>query len=243
MTGAEIAGTRHYAAPEQLGELPGGWVGKWSDVYGWARTCCYALFQNAEPTFQNYKKIPDVPGGAAGPVPRAATRSTGLPTSRRCWTSWSRSSRTCRSRNRRNRPAPPPPPHGRSVVTPAPAPAPTPAVLPLTADEEKKIAWRTAERNGTAESYERVLRTATFQGTARRSQRGTTPHGCCAWSSSKTWTMCRCGSGISPMRTPAECEADWQRMPAFLKLSARALFSELSHRAASDCHSPCESRS
>ncbi len=66
MTGAMIAGTRHYAAPEQLGELPGVRVGTWSDVYGWAKTCCYALFQNAEPTFLDYKKIPEMLGVLLG---------------------------------------------------------------------------------------------------------------------------------------------------------------------------------
>ena len=58
MTGAEIAGTRHYAAPEQLGELPGVRVGPKSDVYGFAKTCCYALFQNTEPTLREWDKAP-----------------------------------------------------------------------------------------------------------------------------------------------------------------------------------------
>ena len=58
MTGAEIAGTRHYAAPEQLGELPGVHVGPKSDVYGFAKTCCYALFQNTEPTLREWDKAP-----------------------------------------------------------------------------------------------------------------------------------------------------------------------------------------
>ncbi|HVS40554.1 MAG TPA: protein kinase [Gemmataceae bacterium] len=62
MTGAQIAGTRHYAAPEQMGELPGVRVGTWSDVYGWAKTCCYALFQNTEPTFLDYRKLPETLG-------------------------------------------------------------------------------------------------------------------------------------------------------------------------------------
>ena len=58
MTGAEIAGTRHYAAPEQLGELPGVRVGPKSDVYGFAKTCCFALFQNTEPTLREWDKAP-----------------------------------------------------------------------------------------------------------------------------------------------------------------------------------------
>ncbi len=60
MTGADVAGTRHYAAPEQMGELPGARVGTWSDVYGWAKSCCYALFQNTEPTYLDYKKVPEL---------------------------------------------------------------------------------------------------------------------------------------------------------------------------------------
>ena len=59
MTGSEIAGTRHYAAPEQMGELPGVRVGPKADIYGFAKTCCYALFQNTEPTLIDYKTIPE----------------------------------------------------------------------------------------------------------------------------------------------------------------------------------------
>ena len=58
MTGAEIAGTRHYAAPEQLGELPGVRAGPKADVYGFAKTCCYALFQNTEPTLREWDRVP-----------------------------------------------------------------------------------------------------------------------------------------------------------------------------------------
>ena len=59
MTGAAIAGTRRYAAPEQMGELPGVRVGPQADVYGFAKTCCFALFQNTEPTLLDYKKVPE----------------------------------------------------------------------------------------------------------------------------------------------------------------------------------------
>src|SRR5207244_2531676 len=55
-----------YAAPEQMGELIGVRVGPWSDVYGWAKTCCYALFQNTEPTYLEYKKIPESLGVLLG---------------------------------------------------------------------------------------------------------------------------------------------------------------------------------
>jgi hypothetical protein len=59
MTGAAIAGTRHYAAPEQMGELPGVRVGPRADIYSFAKTCCFALFQNTEPTLLDYKKVPE----------------------------------------------------------------------------------------------------------------------------------------------------------------------------------------
>ncbi len=59
MTGAAIAGTRRYAAPEQMGELPGVRVGPRADIYGFAKTCCFALFQNTEPTLLDYKKVPE----------------------------------------------------------------------------------------------------------------------------------------------------------------------------------------
>jgi serine/threonine protein kinase len=53
-----IAGTVDYAAPEQLGKLPGVRIGPPADIYGFAKTCCYALFETAEPTFQDYQRLP-----------------------------------------------------------------------------------------------------------------------------------------------------------------------------------------
>src|SRR5207249_11069344 len=53
-----VAGTLEYAAPEQLGRLSGVRVGPAADVYGFARSLCFALFETAEPTFQDWKKIP-----------------------------------------------------------------------------------------------------------------------------------------------------------------------------------------
>jgi serine/threonine protein kinase len=58
VVGTSIAGTLDYAAPEQLGKLPGVRVGPAADVYGFAKTFCFALFQNTEPTFQDWQKIP-----------------------------------------------------------------------------------------------------------------------------------------------------------------------------------------
>jgi hypothetical protein len=53
-----IAGTMEYAAPEQMGKLPGVKVGTPADIYGLAKTCCYALFETTEPTFQDWQRLP-----------------------------------------------------------------------------------------------------------------------------------------------------------------------------------------
>jgi serine/threonine protein kinase len=58
VTGSSIAGTLDYAAPEQMGRLPNVPVGPYSDVYGFAKTCCYALFRTPQPTFQHWQRIP-----------------------------------------------------------------------------------------------------------------------------------------------------------------------------------------
>jgi serine/threonine protein kinase len=44
-----FAGTIDYAAPEQMGRLPGVAVGPYSDVYGFAKTCYFALLGTPEP--------------------------------------------------------------------------------------------------------------------------------------------------------------------------------------------------
>jgi uracil-DNA glycosylase family 4 len=58
LTGSSIAGTLDYAAPEQMGKLPGAAVGPASDIYGFARTCCYALFQTPQPLLRHWRSIP-----------------------------------------------------------------------------------------------------------------------------------------------------------------------------------------
>ncbi len=58
LAGASIAGTLEYAAPEQMGKLKGVAVGTYSDIYGFGKTCCFALFGTASPTFQHWQKIP-----------------------------------------------------------------------------------------------------------------------------------------------------------------------------------------
>jgi uracil-DNA glycosylase family 4 len=56
--GGSIAGTLEYAAPEQMGKLPGAAVGPAADVYGFARTCCYALFQTPQPLPRHWRSVP-----------------------------------------------------------------------------------------------------------------------------------------------------------------------------------------
>ena len=57
LTGSSIAGTLDYAAPEQMGKLAGK-VQPCSDVYGFGRTCCYALFQTPQPLPRHWRGIP-----------------------------------------------------------------------------------------------------------------------------------------------------------------------------------------
>lgn len=57
--GYSIAGTLDYAAPEQLGKLPGVAPGPYTDIYGLARTCCYALFKTTQPLRKHWRDIPE----------------------------------------------------------------------------------------------------------------------------------------------------------------------------------------
>lgn len=57
---SSIAGTVDYAAPEQMGWLAGVPVGPYSDVYGWGKTVCYALFKTPTPGSRHFK-AKDVP--------------------------------------------------------------------------------------------------------------------------------------------------------------------------------------
>jgi hypothetical protein len=58
MIGSSIAGTLDYSAPEQMGRRKEP-VGPYSDVYGWAKTCCYALFQTTQPLMKHWKSVPE----------------------------------------------------------------------------------------------------------------------------------------------------------------------------------------
>ena len=77
LAGSSIAGTLEYAAPEQMGKLKGIPVGPYSDVFGFGKTCCFALFGTpaaAIPLEEHHEQ----PGGRAGALPaRAAGRPAG----------------------------------------------------------------------------------------------------------------------------------------------------------------------
>jgi serine/threonine protein kinase len=57
--GRSIAGTLHYAAPEQMGRLPDVPVGAYSDVYGFGRTCYYALLKVPDPDDEEKEELPE----------------------------------------------------------------------------------------------------------------------------------------------------------------------------------------
>jgi serine/threonine protein kinase len=57
--GRSIAGTMHYAAPEQMGQAPGVPVGAYSDVYGFGRTCYYALLKDPDPDDEEKETLPE----------------------------------------------------------------------------------------------------------------------------------------------------------------------------------------
>jgi tRNA A-37 threonylcarbamoyl transferase component Bud32 len=58
VTGYSIAGTRDYSAPEQLGLLAGVSASPASDVYGFGKTCCFALFKTCNPLRKHWGSIP-----------------------------------------------------------------------------------------------------------------------------------------------------------------------------------------
>jgi serine/threonine protein kinase len=58
LSGSSIVGTLDYAAPEQMGKLPGVAVGAYSDIYGFGKTCCYALFKTTHPLPKHWNSLP-----------------------------------------------------------------------------------------------------------------------------------------------------------------------------------------
>jgi serine/threonine protein kinase len=59
VVGSSIAGTVDYAAPEQMGKLPGARVGPPADVYGFGRTACFALFGTPSPLRAHWGQVSD----------------------------------------------------------------------------------------------------------------------------------------------------------------------------------------
>src|SRR5262249_20960980 len=57
LAGSSIAGTIDYAAPEQMGRLPGVPVSPRSDVYGFGKTCCYPMFETPTPLNKYWKTV------------------------------------------------------------------------------------------------------------------------------------------------------------------------------------------
>ncbi len=59
VSGTSIAGTIDYAAPEQMGKLPGAPIGPPADIFGFGKTSCYALFQTPSPMRSHWQMIPE----------------------------------------------------------------------------------------------------------------------------------------------------------------------------------------
>ncbi len=57
LRGRSIAGTIDYAAPEQMGKMPGVPVDRASDVFGFARTCYFALFGTPYPKAKHFDRL------------------------------------------------------------------------------------------------------------------------------------------------------------------------------------------
>jgi serine/threonine protein kinase len=59
LLGNSIAGTWEYGSPEQMGKLPDVSLGPYSDVYGFGRTCYYALFTTPDPDDHEKEGLPE----------------------------------------------------------------------------------------------------------------------------------------------------------------------------------------
>ena len=90
MIGSTIAGTLHYAAPEQLDPNRTWEIGPHSDVFGFGRTCYFTLFREPYPDQEDIDSLPSRGRTSWAVAPRR--RSTaGRRTSRRCLRAWPRS--------------------------------------------------------------------------------------------------------------------------------------------------------
>ena len=59
MIGSAVAGTLNYAAPEQLDSSRSREVGPHSDVFGFGRTCLFALFKKTQPRAREIGSLPE----------------------------------------------------------------------------------------------------------------------------------------------------------------------------------------
>jgi serine/threonine protein kinase len=59
VAGSSVAGTLDYAAPEQVGKLPGVKPGAAADVYSFSKTVCFALFGTPTPRRDHWKRVPE----------------------------------------------------------------------------------------------------------------------------------------------------------------------------------------
>lgn len=57
LIGMSIAGTLDFSAPEQMGKRKDP-PGPYSDMYGWAKTCCYALFRTTQLLRSHWNQLP-----------------------------------------------------------------------------------------------------------------------------------------------------------------------------------------
>ena len=105
MIGSAVAGTLHYAAPEQLDPDRSREVGPHSDVFGFGRTCYFALFREPYPDQEDLDTLPQPWKDFLGDALRR--RSTaGRRTSPPCW-SGSRASRAASEGRRTSAESPP----------------------------------------------------------------------------------------------------------------------------------------
>ena len=58
IVGSAVAGTLHYAAPEQLDPDRSGELGPHSDVFGFGRTCLFGLFKTTQPRSRDIRAMP-----------------------------------------------------------------------------------------------------------------------------------------------------------------------------------------
>jgi WD40 repeat protein len=140
LAGYSITGTLDYAAPEQVGKLPGVAVGPYTDVYGFGKTCCRALFKTVQPLRRHWREVPeplaDLLEQCLCEEPRERLPGFDKVLERL---------RALSARPPAPSPAPPPPMPPAPVVT---APAHEPASLPPAEGRRSREWWRAVPGDG-----------------------------------------------------------------------------------------------